>query len=289
MNEHTTCLICNSSKLRALAEYKKDHLVICQECSVVFANKIPSHQELTNFYQGYGRDDYLSELTIKRYHELLDHFEKYRRTGKMIDVGCGIGYFLEEAKKRGWDVYGSEFTSEAVSICRKKGIKMTEGTLDINNYDLEEFDIVTSFEVIEHINNPMEEMNKFHKLLRKGGLLYITTPNFNSILRHLLKGKYNVISFPEHLLYFTRKTLNFALAENKFKVLGTSSTGISISRAKEGLDINTKNPINPGSDDEKLRILAHNSVVAKALMQLANNILNLSGLGDALKSFAVKS
>lgn len=289
MNEHITCLICNSSKLHPLKEYIADHLVRCRECSFVFAKKIPSQLELATYYEGYGRDDYLSPVTVKRYHELLDRFEKYRRTNKMLDVGCGIGYFLEEAKKRGWDVYGTEFTSEAVSICEAKGFNMKKGVLDVTNYQLEEYDVITSFEVIEHIGNPMEEIMKFHQLLRKGGLLYITTPNFNSFLRFILRANYNVISYPEHLLYFTKKTLNLALSENNFNVLAINSTGLSLSRTKAGLNISTTKPIDSGSDDEKLRTLADNNTVANAFLQLANIILNRTGLGDALKSMALKS
>ncbi len=64
---------------------------------------------------------------------------------------------------------------------------MQEGKLNPKNYTDEEFDVITSFEVLEHINNPVEEIKIFHKLLRLGGLVYLTTPNFNSISRYYFK------------------------------------------------------------------------------------------------------
>ncbi|PCH92407.1 MAG: hypothetical protein COB85_08175 [Bacteroidetes bacterium] len=289
MTQVLNCPVCNSEKLKSLHGYEKFHLSKCGNCNMVFANKIPEIAELESHYNQYTREDYLSPITIKRYNELLDKFEKYKHTGKILDVGCGIGYFLEQAKKRGWDVYGTEFTSDAVSICEGKGIKMTKGALNIENYQLEDFDVVTSFEVIEHLTNPIEEMDKFSHLLRKGGLLYVTTPNFNSVLRHLLKSNYNVISFPEHLLYFTKRTLNRALRKSNFRVMATSSSGLSMSRAKAGMNLKAEKPIQMNSHDEKIRALANDNFFFKGIVQLINIVLNKTGLGDALKSFSIKS
>jgi 2-polyprenyl-3-methyl-5-hydroxy-6-metoxy-1,4-benzoquinol methylase len=68
---------------------------------------------------------------------------------------------LEVAKRKGWEVYGTEYTDEAVAICAAKGINMIKGKLNPAHYAAESFDIITSFEVIEHINNPNEELSNF--------------------------------------------------------------------------------------------------------------------------------
>ena len=213
--KHKTCLICKSPRLKILEQYSDSFLCKCQSCSFVFSELIPSEQELKEHYEKYGRNDYLSPITIKRYHELLDDFDSFRKTNKILDVGCGIGYFLEEAKNRGWEVFGTEFTDEAVKICSSKGINMKQGILDPSNYNFE-FDIITSFEVLEHINNPTVEINKFYDLLREGGLVYITTPNFNSLLRYKLKSAYNVICYPEHGVT-THQDFNKTFTNSKFK------------------------------------------------------------------------
>ena len=169
---HEKCLICSSEKLISLKNYQKAFLKKCKKCGFIFSGEIPTNDDLIEHYKGYGRNDYLSPITIKRYNELLDLFEKYRITNNLIDVGCGIGYFAEEAKKRGWNVYGTEYTMEAINICKKKGIIMNEGILNPINYNFK-FDI-TSFEVVEHINNPKEEINNYNQILRKGGLFCTT-------------------------------------------------------------------------------------------------------------------
>ena len=146
--QHTHCLVCKGSDLKSLAGFEKHHLNKCSSCGFVFCKPIPTQEELNEVYEGYGRNDYLSDLTIQAYERVLDSFEPYRKTNKLIDVGCGIGYFLEVAKKRGWEVYGTEFTEEAVKICEEKGAKMELGVLNPSNYEAESFDVVCSFEVI---------------------------------------------------------------------------------------------------------------------------------------------
>ena len=165
--EHDHCLICSSKRLKDLEKFKKDYLCQCFSCGFVFCKPIPTEEELTTHYEGYGRNDYLSPVTIKRYNELLDSFETYRKTNNILDVGCGIGYFLVEAKKRGWEAYGTEFTDEAIRINASKSINMKKGQLNPSLYESESFDIITSFEVLEHINNPQEEIKRFSQLLRK--------------------------------------------------------------------------------------------------------------------------
>ena len=172
---HKNCLICSSDKLFLLERYKSAHLCKCKNCGFIFSKNIPSETELNNFYDGYGRADYLSPITMIRYNELLDKFEKFKKTGKIIDVGCGIGYFLEIAKQRGWEVYGTEYTDEAVEIFSKKGINMKIGKLNPKNYNPEMFDIITSFEVLEHINNPNDEISNFKNFKkRRISILYNT-------------------------------------------------------------------------------------------------------------------
>lgn len=285
---HTTCIICKSHAIQPLADYKKYYLCQCTSCSFVFTQKIPTPDELVAHYDGYGRNDYLSPITIKRYHEILDKMEPFRKSNRLLDVGCGIGYFLEVAKERGWEVYGTEYTDLAVEICRKKGITMQQGPLSAAQFDLESFDVITSFEVIEHINNPLEEVALFHGYLRKGGLMYVTTPNFNSLLRYRLKSNYDVICYPEHLSYYTPKTLNQVFTQHGFTKQKIETTGISLSRLKNGTSGVSQQVISPTSTDEKLRISMEEKWHLQVAKKVANHTLTFFGVGDALKGWFIK-
>lgn len=285
---HENCLICGSNLLQSLRRYHAIHLVQCGSCSFVFSQTIPSEKELVDLYSSYGRDDYLSPVTIKRFHEILDRLDKFRKTNRMIDVGCGIGYFLEAAKERGWDVYGTEYTDEAVAICRSKGIKMQQGKLNASNYEAASFDVLISIEVIEHINNPSEETEHFSRIVRPGGAVYLTTPNFNSISRLLLKEKWNVLSYPEHLCYYTPRTIQNLFSRHGFRKIKTETTGISISRIQSSVTHTPEQSVSPTSKDEALRKTLESNKLLMLLKSLANKMLTIFGTGDSLKVTFVK-
>lgn len=288
MKQHSHCLICNSTQLKVLVGYEKAHLCRCNSCGFVFSKEIPTQEVLDNYYRNYGVNQYLSPITIKRYNELLDKFEPFRKTNKIIDIGCGIGYFLEEAKKRGWEVYGTELSEKSAEICNSKGISTYHGFLDSENYVPEMFDVITSFEVIEHINYPLKELNHFNKILRQGGLVYITTPNFNSLLRYRLKEKYNIISYPEHLSYYTPKTLTQVFQICGFSRLKIETTGISLTRFKTSQGKSDQKIISAKSDDEKLRQKMDTKWYMKFAKYSINKTLTSIGVGDSLKGWFIK-
>jgi 2-polyprenyl-3-methyl-5-hydroxy-6-metoxy-1,4-benzoquinol methylase len=291
MNQHQKCIVCNSAALYTKEKYSQAFLTKCKNCSMVFSQRIPTDQELMEHYSNsYSREDVLSPITIIRYHEILDTFEKYRITNNLLDVGCGVGYFLDIAKERGWNVYGTEYTESALKINRDKGFTMHEGKLNSENYPENHFDIVTSFEVIEHINNPQEDIEKVKKILRKGGALYATTPNFDSLSRRNLKENWNVIGYPEHLSYYTPTSMNFLLKSFGFQEAFIQTTGFSFTRFKKSKDKTiTESHVQGNTTDEALRI----SIESKWYMGLAKNIVNkiltLFSLGDTLKVMYVKS
>lgn len=288
MIKHKNCILCGSQSLHKIKDYEQHYLVKCKSCKFVFCEPIPSLEELEEHYKGYGRNDYLSPITILRYHEILDSFEPYRKNNKLIDVGCGIGYFLEVAKERGWEVYGTEFTDKAIHICSQKGIKMKKGILDPKNYIPEEFDIITSFEVIEHINNPIDEISNMKMILRDGGIIYVTTPNFNSLLRYILKSNYDVITFPEHLSYYTPKTLSRLFTINNFKKVKIQTTGISLTRLRTSKGISSQEIISANSDDEFIRNTLDSRYFFRLVKSLINHLLTFFGVGDSLKGIFIK-
>jgi 2-polyprenyl-3-methyl-5-hydroxy-6-metoxy-1,4-benzoquinol methylase len=287
-NEHQNCLVCDHSKLNVMNGYEKVFLVKCSNCGFVFSERIPSNEELNIYYSNYGSNFYCSDLTIKRYNEILDKMEPFRQTGRLLDIGCGIGFFLDEAKKRGWEVYGTEYSERLIGLLREKGITIHEGQLNSENYQKGFFDVVTSFEVIEHINNPTSELKQIATLLRKGGLVYLTTPNFNSLLRRRLKIQYNVIKYPEHLSYYTPKSLSRLFQLNGFKKMKVETTGISLTRLRTSQGTSAQKFVSASSDDEKLRKQMDEKWYLGAAKVIVNKMLTLHGSGDSLKGWFIK-
>ena len=288
---HSKCIVCDSTKLKDLSGYEKVGLCQCGDCKMVFMKEIPTLDQLTECYKNYSYDKavFVSPITIKRYNEILDGFEKYRSTGRLLDVGCGVGLFLEVAIARGWEVYGTEYSERAVEICESKGINMKRGALAAKDFGGLEFDVVTSFEVIEHISNPQEDMREIITLMRKGGLFYCTTPNFNALMRYYLKTDYDIIGFPEHLSYYTPSTLRFICERMGLTTLKVKADGISLSRITRSMS-KDKNVAIVGKDsqDEKLRESMENNIFLQGVKSLANAFFNTTGLGYALKGYFVK-
>lgn len=287
--KHVRCLLCNNSQLHSLNRYAGHYLVQCNNCKFVFAETIPSEQELIQHYERYDRRKYLSPVTIQRYRELLNYFEKYGTSRRLLDVGCGAGHFLDLAKQQNWEVDGTELTDEAVEICRGKGINILQGKLSPGNYPPESFDVITSFEVLEHINNPLEEVKNFYTLLRKGGIVYVTTPNFNAWSRFLLKEKWNVLAYPEHLCYYSAQTLKKLFTMSGFSLLRLQTTGISITRAKTSLGICSLQRTSASTDDEKLRTMLESHAILRTAKAAMNSMLSSVNGGDSIKATFIKN
>ena len=130
-------------------------------------------------------------------------------------------------------------------------------------------------------------MTIFNSFLRTGGLTYITTPNFNAIERYLLKGNYNIIEYPEHLSYYTPKTIHLLLTTCGFKKLQTKTTGISISRIKNSLKKDDKSHESNINNDESLRQSLEYGY-KKHIKSFINWLLTLFGIGNSMKVWYVK-
>lgn len=289
MNEFNYCPVCDKQNLVNLKGYERPMLAKCRNCQFIFSKHIPSETELFLFYSNYPSFESVSEITRKRFQQILDGFEKFRKTNNLIDVGCGDGFFLDEAKKRGWNVHGTEYALHYINICKQKGIHMQSGKLNPSNYDLEYFDIITSFEVIEHINYPVEELSNFNAITRKGGVVYITTPNFNSISRRMLKDNWSIIWIPEHLSYYTTPSIHYLLKRCGFRKLNIQTTGISIERARNAYFKNKQkneshSTIYKSMNDKQIREQIESSNILKITKSILNFVLIAFKLGDTIKA-----
>lgn len=274
------CPLCGSERLTPLNGYEEAYLVRCLRCNFVSCNRKPTAEELTTHYSQYPRGSAISSITIHRYEALLVEFQLYRHTNRILDLGCGDGHFLEVAQQKGWAVYGTEFTDDAIRICREKGIVMKLGPLRPGDFQDDYFDVVTSFEVIEHLAEPRTDVCVVSKFLRSGGLYYVTTPNFNSISRTWLGSKWSVIEYPEHLGYFTTTTLSSLFGAEGYVLKRMQTTGISLERWQAGGALRTSG--------EQLRQSIERNWGLRAAKWLANWFLNALRKGDNMKAYFVK-
>ena len=280
--------MCSASEQRTLPSFETQHLVRCSHCAFVFATWHPSPQELQDYYSGYPAVTHVSPVTITRYNELLDRFAPYKKTGNLIDVGCGAGLFLQQAALRDWNVQGTEFGQRCVEECRSRGVPLIEGPLDPANYAPGSFDVACSFEVIEHLVDPRAELERFRTLLRTGGLLYVTTPNFDCLARRIAPGDWNVASYPEHLMYFTIDSIDRMMREMGFRRKWVSTTGFSIYRWQLRKGAGQGNRKAAMESQEKVRSAMETRPLWRFAKRSINTALDLMRLGDSLKAAYVK-
>jgi SAM-dependent methyltransferase len=157
-----------------------------------------------------------SEANDASYAALLSTLSFYRTSGRILDVGCGAGQFLTVARAAGWEPHGVEVAGGVHDALLNRGLSIFDGELAEAAFSDGWFDVVHCAEVIEHVLEPVALLREMERVLRPGGLLYLTTPNYDSVSRRLLGTKWRVLC-REHISYFTVRVLTDALARSGFE------------------------------------------------------------------------
>ncbi len=162
------------------------------------------------YYRRRVRPAQLAKLAIVR---------RFRSSGRLLDVGCGAGFFVREASREGFSAEGIEFSHDAVEFGRREGAgNLTEGDFLDAHYTEGSFDIVTLWHVLEHLPRPVATLKKIRGLLAPGGLLVIAVPNFNSIQAGVFRARWYHLEVPRHLYHFSPAALRNLLEKEGFDV-----------------------------------------------------------------------
>ncbi|OGG29921.1 hypothetical protein A2971_04175 [Candidatus Gottesmanbacteria bacterium RIFCSPLOWO2_01_FULL_46_21] len=169
-------------------------------------------------YVNYEQD---KPFIVKNFRKYFDRITKWKTTGKFLDVGCALGYGVEMANALGFDAYGfdpsSYATGRAKALVGDKRIKT--GTIDDVTYAPDSFNVITLFDVFEHLDDPRKDLAKLKNLLTKDGILIIATGDTSSFLAKVLKRRWTFYIPPQHLFFFSRATLSTLLRQLGFEPL----------------------------------------------------------------------
>jgi 2-polyprenyl-3-methyl-5-hydroxy-6-metoxy-1,4-benzoquinol methylase len=181
---------------------------------------------------------------IRDFRRGLDLIAKFKRHGKLLDVGCALGVFLSLARERGWETYGVDISQYATTYARKElGLEAFSGQLQTVNFDDQLFDVITLWDVLEHFPDPSDQLKQVHRILKDDGIVFINTPNEDGLLRLLgkilFRASGGAISYPLrklyhefHLYYFTPKTFLQLLERNGFSLIHLEKRCIPILKAR---------------------------------------------------------
>ena len=202
---------------------KHGNIVQCQNCGMVYNNPQFDPNQLLRFYSQVEDPAYIKqrqgrELTFK--HSLKQLHEFVKPPGNLLDMGCYTGVFLEAAFANKWNVYGIELSSWAVSHAQKLGIgTVFQCTLDQVPLSQGSMDVITMWDVIEHLPQPAEALKKAAFLLRPGGILALSTHIIDSWAVKLF-GRWYPFFMDMHLVHFSKETLKKMLSKQGFEILG---------------------------------------------------------------------
>jgi 2-polyprenyl-3-methyl-5-hydroxy-6-metoxy-1,4-benzoquinol methylase len=234
--EHVACDLCGATDTHPYMTTSDRftgvafNLVMCNRCQLVYLNPRPNREEIEAQYPDNYEAYRLTEQydsKIEKWHvqraleKQLAYVESHRpEQGQLLDVGCATGNFLYVARDHGWQVLGVEIQEKAAKIARQQ-FNIEVITTDLIGAGLPPAsqDVVTLWDVVEHLFSPRSDMLLIHKLLKPGGMVFFSIPNLNSYDRRLFKSNWIGWDAPRHLTFFSELTLNRLLEETGFEIM----------------------------------------------------------------------
>lgn len=251
------CNHCGSDRQKLVARVADYTLVECADCGLAFIADPPDPASLAAMYQ--GEADYHTELhdphspAFARMSGVADeHLAFVRRwasQGRLIDIGCSTGLFVDRARGAGFDATGAEFSAASARFAREHfGLTVTDGDIHAVDAAPETVDILTMFDVIEHVRDPAGDIAAAYRLLKPGGLFILSTPNIDGLFPRASQPLAGVLGHwphpepPWHLYQFSVRTLSAMLEKRGFACLGTQHTCIDLAYTFGSMDTLKRSP-----------------------------------------------
>lgn len=209
-------------------------IVECAHCSLQYTNPRPSEIEIGKYYQS---DKYISHagtdkselgVTYKIYDWVRNYsigiklkaIKKYHPKGKLLDLGCGLGYFLNGVKvDKTFDAVGADISDDAIDYVFKTfGIEVYKENA-LKQIPTNAYDIITQWHVMEHVHRLDERMEELKRLLKENGTMFIAVPISNSFDSKYYKAFWDGYDVPRHLYHFNRKSFHLMMENHGFKVV----------------------------------------------------------------------
>lgn len=234
------CNLCGSNTIKPYCPENGRGLVQCTSCGLVYVGKQPDAQELYALYgETYFHNDESGEVGYSNYiadeanirktaQRRLAFVEKFTdKVGKLLDVGCAMGFIMNTAHQRGWQVEGLDVSAFAVEYVRERfGHEAHHGSLTDLTFEEGAYDLITMYDVIEHVPDPKANMQKIASLLRRGGIYELATPDVGSFPARLTGKRWIGYKMSEeHVYYFSVDTLRKMLNDAGFDVLHVRHLG----------------------------------------------------------------
>ena len=226
--EYVNCNLCGRDdaqlifKASSIRRGQSDefNVVQCRDCGLVYTNPRISPEKIKDYYP---KDHEYHEARSISFFENL-YYSFFRKipgikNGKILDVGCGNGSYLNFLKKRGWDCYGTELNDSMVHyMITNLGLNITKGELCNVSFPDEYFDAVTFWGSLEHMSDALSVLKTARRLLKTNGKIIVWTQNIASLEAKIFKNYWHHLEVPTHYYQFSPATLVKLLKRAGFKI-----------------------------------------------------------------------
>jgi SAM-dependent methyltransferase len=187
----------------------------CEQCGLGRAETTgfdPESYYTSDYFSGKRPDGYADyvgteQILRREFARTVEFIRKFRAGGRLLDVGCAYGFFLQEAKPF-FDVSGIELAEDAAEHCRRSGLKVFTGQADENLLGrLGAVDVIVLLDVIEHLPCPRNTIALLVNHLNPGGIIVITTGDFGSLSSRVAGAHWRLMTPPQHLWFFSQVSM----------------------------------------------------------------------------------
>lgn len=241
--EETPCPLCQSFKRKHLYPQIYPRLVGCSSCQLIYTDPRLKGKYLKQLYNQqyfqnenssfFGYQNYLAdeEKIKKTFEKRLKTIEKMQKKGRLLDFGCAAGFFLQVAIENGWQAEGVEISPFAVNYARSHlHLNVHQADLQEIDFPKKSFDLITLWDVLEHLSNPLSAFKKIREILKDDGLLVFSTPDVGSIPARLTKHRWIGYKLSdEHLTYFSLPTIYTLCEKTGFEIVKSHHLGKYVS------------------------------------------------------------
>ncbi len=242
MEKLTQCPVCSgeeNTELISCKDYVSSNetfkITECNNCGLQYTNPRPTEEIIGKYYQSdkyishsgsekknlgiiYSFYDIIRNISISRKIKII---KKYNKNGKLLDLGCGMGYFINEIKKdKTYEYEAADVSDEAIKyVAETFGIAvLRESKLETISSN-KEYDIITQWHVLEHVHKLDERLKFLKRVLKQNGTMYFAVPINNSFDSNHYKNFWDAYDVPRHLLHFNRKSFNHLMLKHGFTVI----------------------------------------------------------------------
>lgn len=298
--EERPCPLCGAKKIRREFQGREIRYRICSVCGSAWATEMLAFEaHYREYFPEFLQKD--NPALEPRYDAVLRRLADLAPSLSLLEIGCGNGQFLDQARRRGWAVCGTELSLAQVEHCRRRGLEVEAGDLKAQGlFSARRFGAIVLIEVLEHLPDPVGMLREAAARALPGGVLYLTTPHWGSLSRRLLGAKWSVLD-PEHVVLATVEGLKRALQRGGWRPIslrtrnfnpvellhswkgraGCSEMGQADQMTPAGGRAATK-----AEATEAFRRKLQGSFVLRAGKDLANVVLRWTTLGDTLVALA---